>query len=78
VALAGRIQGLFDQLAPESQRTRESASEYFIPRAVRHQGTVYVLGYSVHEYEPRTNIIATYRGEMVIDLDCEDQRDESQ
>jgi hypothetical protein len=67
-ALAHCIQRLYDMLAPADRRTCASDGEYFVPRAVRSEGRVYVLSYSAHDYEPRTNIIAVYRESLVIDL----------
>ena len=66
--LAERIQGLFDMLSPPGRRAAELATEYFVPRAVRSGGNLYVLAYSAWEYEPKTNIIAVYREPMVLDL----------
>jgi hypothetical protein len=66
--LAERMHRLFSALDPEGRCGPREAADYFKPRAVRHAGTVYVLAYSSHEYEPKTNIIATYRESLVIDL----------
>ncbi len=67
--LASRIQALFDLIAPEGRRARDSEEDYFVPRAVRTGGSVYVLADDVMRYEPRTNIVAVYREPMMIDLD---------
>jgi hypothetical protein len=66
--LAERIHGLFDMLSPPGETPGEDPSEYFVPRAVRAGGNLYVLAYSAWEYEPKTNIIAVYRESMVLDL----------
>jgi hypothetical protein len=66
--LAERIQGLFDMLSPPGRRAGESPTEYFVPRAVRSGGFLYVLSYSAWQYEPNTNAIAVYSETMVFDL----------
>jgi hypothetical protein len=68
LTLGQRIQVLFNELAGTGQGADHQAGGYFVPRAVRHQGTTYVLVYDVHAHEPKTNIIATYRDSMTIDL----------
>jgi hypothetical protein len=67
--LAVQIERLYSMLAPPGLRPVERMGEYFVPRAVHHAGQLYVLAYSVNDYEPRTNIIAVYRDTMAIELD---------
>jgi hypothetical protein len=66
--LAERIHGLVPMLDPEGRPPDRDEDDYFVPRAVRHGGSVYVLAYSAWEYEPRQNIIAVYRDSMVLDV----------
>jgi hypothetical protein len=67
-SLAERIQVLVPMLHPAGRPKARDESDYFMPRAVRHAGSVYVLAYSAWEYEPKTNIVAVYRDSMAIEL----------
>jgi hypothetical protein len=69
LTLAERIDGLFDMLSTAGGRADDDPDGYFVPRAVRSGGNLYVLAYGADEYEPKTNIIAVYRESKVIDLD---------
>lgn len=68
-ALADAIGGLYDLLAPEGRRARDADGDYFVPRAVRHGGYVYVLADNPGNYEPHSNLVAVYHEGMAIDLD---------
>jgi hypothetical protein len=67
-ALASRLMNLWRFLAPEGMRHPDAPGELFVPRAVRHAGSVYVLNYDAGEYEKETNIISVFREGFVLDL----------
>ncbi len=71
LALAARIQALYDDLAPEGRKLGPGPHRDFIERAVRYRGTSYALQYDVARYEPSTNIIALVREPRAFDLDRE-------
>jgi hypothetical protein len=68
LALAEAIHRLYPMLDPMGRGGPRDDAEYFVPRAVHHAGSVYVLAYSADEYEPKTNCVAVYRDAMTIDL----------
>jgi len=70
LALAGRINNLYDALAPEGYRIVPDPDGAFVPRAVRLGSTTYFLADCPGRYEPETNIIAVVRDDAVIDLDA--------
>jgi hypothetical protein len=69
LALASRIQNLYDELAPAGKRVGPGPRDHFTERAVRYRGTTYALQYSVEDYEPGSCIIAIVRDGRLIDLE---------
>jgi hypothetical protein len=66
--LGERILRLYDALAPADRRAEDDPDGYFVPRAVRFEGSTYVLAYHPNSFESHQNLIAVYRSELVIDL----------
>jgi hypothetical protein len=63
MGLADRIDRLYEVLATEDRGDGDFG-------AVRHRDRIYALAYDATQWEAGTNIIATYREPMVINLDA--------
>jgi hypothetical protein len=71
--LASRIFALYDRLAPEGARLgQEDNDEPFRERAVRFEGTTYILNYHPDLFEGGTNIVAVVRDGRTFDLGAPD------
>ena len=72
LALASRIQSLYDDLAPEHRRVGSGPHDHFIERAVRFEGTTYALQYNPGGYESGSNIVAVARDAVSFHLESDD------
>jgi hypothetical protein len=73
LALATRIQNLYDDLAPVDKRAGTAPLGRFIERAVKVGRTTYALQYSADEYEPGTCIVAVVRDDVMFSLTEENE-----
>ena len=68
LALASRIQNLYADVALEGRAVDRAVLGDFTERAVRFEGTTYILSYDVTDYAPDSNIIAILRDGRSFDL----------